>query len=266
MSAAFENAPSRAAKFEIMTKIHTGRLFRPIKLERVSEKAALQIKEAVISGLFKVGTRLPPERELAQQMGVSRPSIREAIHRLEILGLLESVHGGGTVVRSLTEKEIQRPMEMVLGENVCKVVELSEIRGFMEAWAAKMAAVNRTDADLAGLRQCLEESEHDLANGRINAELDLKFHTEIAAAAHNAIFLHLMQTIHRLIAFSVRLSREVLFPSNEDQETIFMHHLQIFKAIQLHDNEMAELTMSRHILFVKNEYRRKFFSDPQNRT
>ncbi|MFH0823271.1 MAG: GntR family transcriptional regulator, partial [Pseudomonadota bacterium] len=71
-------------------------LFQPIRLERISHKVANQLKKAISDGVLRVGSRLPAERELAEQMGVSRPSIREAIQQLELQGIVETVHGGGT--------------------------------------------------------------------------------------------------------------------------------------------------------------------------
>lgn len=232
-------------------------IFRPIKLERVAEKVASQLRDAITTGVFRLGDRLPSERELAERMGVSRPSVREAIQQLEIMGLVESIHGGGTLVKSLAEKEIQRPIEMVLGEDIQKVVELTEVRAFMEAWAAKRAAMFRTEAEVERMRAILEEMEVDLEKGIASSAIDMKFHTEIAAAARNTIFLHLMQTIHQLIAYSVRLSRELVFVARPDQETIFNHHLRVFKAIQNRDPEEAEKAMSEHLHFVIREYKHR---------
>ena len=233
-------------------------VFRPIKVERVAEKIASQLKKAITDGTFRVGDRLPSERDLAEQMGVSRPSVREAIQQLELLGMLESVHGGGTLVKSLIEQEIQRPMEIVLGEDKQKVVELTEVRAFMEAWAARQAAANRTEDELERMRGWLEEMEHDLEKGRIRAELDVKFHTELAAASHNTIFLHMIQNIYSLITYSITLYREQVFLTREDQETIFHHHLRIFKAIQNRDPDAAEVAMSDHLHFVVEQFKTRF--------
>jgi GntR family transcriptional regulator, transcriptional repressor for pyruvate dehydrogenase complex len=245
---------------DLKTDIATSPIFRPIKLERVSEKVASQLKEAITEGKFRMGDRLPAERELAEQMGVSRPSVREALQQLELLGLIESVHGGGTIVKSLTEKEIQSPIEILLGEDVQKVVELTEVRALLEAWAAKQAANNRTDEELELMQSYLRQMEQDLNKGRVRADIDYKFHTEIAAASHNTIFLHLMQTIHQLVSYSVKLNRELLFLAREDQETIFDHHTRVFQAIRNRDSQAAEAAMNEHLHFVMVEYKARFLS------
>jgi DNA-binding FadR family transcriptional regulator len=236
-------------------------VFGPIKLERLSEKVALQLKKAIAESVFKVGDRLPSERDLARQMGVSRPSVREAIQQLELQGILETVHGGGSIVRNLAEQEIQKPMKIFLGEDKRKVVELAEVRALMEAWAARRAAENRTRDELQRMQGCLEQMERDLEKGSIRPDVDIRFHTEIAAASHNTIFLHVISSIYQLITDSIRLHREEIFVSPEEQQKIFNHHLRVYKAIQKKDARAAETAMNEHLHFVIKEYKRKFHMD-----
>jgi len=236
-------------------------VFGRIKLERLSEKVAFQLKKAIAEGVFKVGDRIPPERELAKEMGVSRPSVREAIQQLEHQGILETVHGGGSIVRNIAEQEIQKPIEIFLGHDRRKVVELTEVRALMETWAARRAAENRTQDELQRMQNCLEEMERDLEKGRIRPEVDIQFHTEIAAAAHNTIFVHMLSSIHQLISYSIRLHREEVFLTRESQKKIFNHHLRVFKAIQKKDARVSEAAMNEHLQFVIKEFKRKFNMD-----
>jgi GntR family transcriptional repressor for pyruvate dehydrogenase complex len=235
-------------------------VFQPIRLERVANKVASQLKKAIVGGILRVGERLPSERELAEQMGVSRASIREALQQLELLGILETVHGGGSVVKNLTEQEISKPMEVVLREDKQLVLEVTEVRAFMEAWAAKQAATNRTDEELELIRGYLEEMERDLEKGRIRPEIDFQFHIEIAAATHNTIFVHLIQNIHQLISYSLKMHREKIFVAPEAQEMIFNHHLRVFKAIQDRDAKAAEAAMGDHLRFVVREFKKQMLS------
>ena len=235
-------------------------IFEPIRLERVSEKVANQLKKAISGGVFRVGERLPSERELAERMGVSRPSIREAVQQLELLGMVETVHGGGSVVKNLTEQEISKPMEIVLKEDRQRVLEVTEVRAFMEAWAAKQAAINRTEEELELIRGYLREMERDLEKGRVRPEIDYGFHIEIAAATHNTIFVHVIQSIHQLISYSLRVHREQIFVSMEAQKRIFDHHLSVFEAIHDRDPEAAEAAMRDHLQFVVREFRKRMLS------
>ncbi len=235
-------------------------VFQPIRQERISEKVAGQLKKAISTGIFRVGERLPSERELAEQMGVSRPSVRQALQQLALLGIIETVQGGGSIVKNLTEQEIGTPMEIVLKDDRQRVLEVTEVRAFMETWAARRAATNRTDAELALIREYLEQMEQDLEKDRIRPELDFQFHTEIAAATHNTIFVHLIQNIHQLISYSLKVHREQVFVTHEAQETIFSHYLRIFKAIQNQDADAAEAAMKEHLQFVLREFKSQMLS------
>jgi GntR family transcriptional repressor for pyruvate dehydrogenase complex len=237
----------------------TGGLFTPIRVERVADKVADQLKKLISDGAVKVGDRLPPERDLAEQMGVSRASVREALQQLEMQGMLEIVHGGGSVVRNMTGQEIRKTLEIFLEQDRKRVLELAELRAFMEAWAAKEAAKNRTDAELETMRGYLEEMERDFEKGQIRYDIDFKYHTEIAAATHNTIYLHLIDNIYTLISYSIKVHREEVFTGRGDQETILNHHRAVYNAIRDRAPEAAEEAMKEHLVFVVREFKRKFF-------
>lgn len=236
-------------------------VFTPVRSERLADKVAGQLKKAIIDGVFTMGERLPSERELSEQMGVSRPSVRAALHELEVLGMVETVHGGGTVVKNLTDQAVRKAIEAVLDEDPRKVVELTEVRAFMEAWAARQAAKNRTPEDLEVMRSHLDEMERDFEIGEVRSEADARFHAGIAAASHNTIFLHLMHNIIQLVNQSVALNREKVFVSKDDQEKILNHHRQIYCAIEHGDPRTAEDAMNKHLSFVVREYRNRFLSE-----
>ena len=239
----------------------SGGVFSRIKLERVSEKVANQLKKVISDGLFKVGDRVPSERELAEQMGVSRPSVREAIQLLELQGMIETVHGGGSVVRKVTEQDIGKPIEIFLKDDRQRVLELTEVRAFMESWAARQAGLHCTDAEVARIRGYLEEMERDFEQGEIRFEIDFKFHTEIAAATHNTIFVHLIDSIYQLINYSIQVHREQVFVQREDQEKILNHHRAIFQAIEARDPDTAEAAMNEHLRFVVAEFKARLLPD-----
>ncbi len=235
-----------------------GTTFSTIRMERVSEKVAKQIRKAISDGVFKMGDRLPSERELAEQMGVSRPSVREAIQMLELRGMLETIHGGGSIIKNIAEQDIQKPIEMFLKEDRQRVLELTEVRAAMEAWAARKAATNRTEEELERILSYLLEMEQDFEARRIRSEVDFKFHTEIAAATHNTIFVHLMDSIYQLLNYSVKIHREEVFATREGQETILNHHRKVYRAIRDMDPDAGEAAMNEHLQFVVIEFSKKF--------
>jgi GntR family transcriptional repressor for pyruvate dehydrogenase complex len=231
-------------------------LFHRIRLERVSEKVARQLKDVISNGVLRVGDKLPPERELAEQMGVSRPSIREAIQVLAAQGILETVHGGGTIVRNLTEQQIVTPIEVIIKEDRLRALELTEVRSFMEAWAARQAAHYRTEEELAKIHSYLEEMERDFVKGQIRSDIDFAFHTEIAAATHNTVYMHIIHNIYELINYSIKIHREQVFTSSEAQRNILDHHRQIFSQIQDGNPDGAEAAMKAHLMFVVSEFKK----------
>jgi len=165
------------------------------------------------------------------------------------------------VVKNITEREIQKPMEIFIGDDKQRVLELTEVRSYMEPLAARQAASNRTEEELERIRYYLEEMKQDFEKGQIRYEIDFQFHTEIAAAAHNMIFLHLMSSIYQLINYSIKIHREQMFVSKEAQEKVFNHHLRVFKAIQDKDPVAAEAAMKDHLQFVVEEFSKWSASD-----
>lgn len=235
-------------------------IFRKIRSERLSEKVADQLRTAIGEGRFKVGEKLPSQPDLAELMGVSRPSIREAVKLLELQGMIETVQGGGTVVRNIAAQEIGTPIETLLVNDKEKVIELMDVRALLEVWSAKRAASNRTEDELKQILSLTEEMQKDFDAGSIRYELDAKFHKEIAGATHNTILTHIVGSVFDLIRESIRFHREEVFVSRRDQKKILEHHMKIYEAIRDRDSERSEGSMYEHLQFVIREYRRRFFN------
>ncbi|MFH0823892.1 MAG: FCD domain-containing protein, partial [Pseudomonadota bacterium] len=159
-------------------------------------------------------------------------------------------------VKNLTERDFARPMEIVLGDDKQRVLELTEVRALLEPWVARQAALNRSDGEVRRINYYLEEMENDFEKGQIRYEIDFQFHTELVAAAHNTILLHLMSSIYQWVSYSIRIHREKVFIRKEDQFIIFNHHLRIFKAIQDRDPDAAEAAMKEHLLYVVDEFKK----------
>jgi GntR family transcriptional repressor for pyruvate dehydrogenase complex len=193
-------------------------------------------------------------------MGVSRPSIREAINLLELQGMIEIVQGGGTVVKNMAAQEIKSPIEAILGADKEKIMELTEVRALLEVWSAKRAASNRTKDELKEILSLVEEMEKDFETGSIHYELDAKFHKEIAGATHNTILTHLIGSVFDLIRESIKFHREQMFTGRKDQEKILVHHRKVYEAIRDQDPERAEAAMYEHLQFVIGEYRARFLT------
>src|SRR5512137_573419 len=114
--------------------------FQPIKPKKVSSQIADQIRSSILAGEFTPGDKLPPERELAEMFGVSRPSVREALNMLSAAGLVESYQGGGTVVKSLVETTAGNTLSDLIKVERARALDVIEVRKGMEAWTAYFAA------------------------------------------------------------------------------------------------------------------------------
>lgn len=229
-------------------------VFTKIRPERLSEKVATQLKKAISQGVFRVGEKLPSQPELAEMMGVSRPSIREAIQILELQGMLDSVKGGGTTVRNIAEQSIKKPIEIFLDEDKDRIIDLTEVRALMEVWAARKAALTRSDHEADRMLNYLLEMESDFKSYEIRPEIDVKFHMEVASATHNVIFTHVIEGVFQLITRAIKLAREKVFLDRDDQRLILEHHRSVYEAIRDRDPDRAEAAMRKHLNFVINEF------------
>jgi len=168
-------------------------VFEPIRPKKISEEIVEQIKKLIAKGELKPGARIPSERDLASMLGVSRPSVREAIMVLEAMGFLESRHGGGTFVRALTETCIADPLAILVEQRDPELLRaLAEVRMGLESWSAYLAAQRASDAEIAEIRRLFGIMEEQAANGGWDPEVDARFHYAITAATHNSLQMHVL--------------------------------------------------------------------------
>jgi len=225
--------------------------FQPIKPKKISSQIAEQIRSSILAGEFSPGDKLPPERELAELFGVSRPSVREALNLLASSGLVESYQGGGTVVKSLVELATGNPLsEMIKGEQA-RALDVIEVRKSMEAWTAYYAAKRALPEDLRKLEQIVVEMERNLEGMKPSQDLDANFHVVIAQATHNVVWLHLMQSIFDAMKEFQRGVWRVVYQTEEDHQLLFRHHREVFEAIRDRDAERARDAMLAHLTFAE---------------
>ena len=140
--------------------------FKPIKPKKISSQIADQIRSSILAGEFPPGAKLPPERELAELFGVSRPSVREALNMLSSSGLVTSHQGGGTVVLSLVESGGGNPLSELIRSQQERALDVIEVRKGLESWTAYYAALRALPEDIRRLRRkCAECSVKLLKSG-----------------------------------------------------------------------------------------------------
>jgi GntR family transcriptional regulator, transcriptional repressor for pyruvate dehydrogenase complex len=228
-------------------------MVRPIPFGTVTREALPdQIAARVIALIgerhLKPGDRLPPERELAQAMGVSRSSLREALRALSLLGVTEMRQGDGTYLTALDPDALMRPFGLVLALTDGQMQELFEARRVIEPGLAALAAARADDDMLEALRRCVAEAAAAVADEEAFMRADLELHGLIARAASNSILWHVIGSISGMGIASRRRTNPL--PGLREQSA--EDHRAIVAAIEARDPGAAAAAMLRHLENVQS--------------
>ena len=220
---------------------------------RVSDVVAGELERRILEGSLKPGDRLPAERELAVELGVSRPSLREAIQKLVSKGLLATRHGGGNYVTDRLEAHFADPWQEMLKGHPLLHSDLLEFRQMLESQAAALAADRATEADIERLDAAYATMEtvyatHDLA---ACIDSDVTFHQVISEAAHNVLIGHLTASLLRVIHGHISNNLEHLHARPQRWDQLQSQHRAIWLAIRERKPEAAANAAREHIEFVR---------------
>ena len=220
-----------------------------IKRTQRSEEVRRQIEDAIKSGDFAPGERLPSERELVETFGVSRVSVREAIRSLEAIGLVRVYHGRGAFVND-RRSGLGEPMARWLDLHRDEVLELLGVRGALDEYAAALAAENDDAAKIAVITTAHEEFSAAVENEGSAADLvplDIDLHIAIAEASGNRLLYDLLSDLHSYLAESRYLA--LVLPGRPARSAA--EHADIVGAIANGDAPGARLATSNHIAGVR---------------
>jgi len=201
----------------------------------------------ITDGRVKPGDKLPPERELAEMLHVSRGSLREAILALESMGLVEPRHGEGTVIRDLSAAPLVNQLSAMLVQKRALVGELLEFRLMIEPTLAARAATNATKEEIAHLEEILKRQKIKVDQGELAVDEDSKFHYAIAQAARNSVVLKVLDVFMDFLRDSRELSLQV---EGRPQKSLNSHR-RILSAIARKDPAAAETAMRTHITTIE---------------
>ncbi len=227
----------------------TGALFGTFKKSSISEDIVENLLMLIRERELRPGDKLPPERELAATMQVSRPSLREALRALAIMNVIEIRQGDGTYVTSLEPNLLMSHLDFVFALNDAAFLELFEARRILEPGLVAMAATRITDAEIAELEACVARSMALVDDPPAFAEADLEMHELIAKAAGNSILERCMAGVSQL--GKVSRSRTVALPGVTRRS--LRDHLAIVAALKLRDPEAARQAMLNHLRHVEHE-------------
>jgi GntR family transcriptional repressor for pyruvate dehydrogenase complex len=225
--------------------------FKQIKNNKVYEQIIEQIRELIYEGELKRGDKLPSERQLKKDLGVSRASIREAFSALEMIGLIESRPGEGTFIRDSFDEDIFNPLSLILLLNDNVAEELLELRRVLEIDCVKLAAERATEAEIEEMKSYIDDLLSSSGYEEESIKADKMFHYTIARASGNKVLLFFMRSISEAMDFHIKNTRTKLVSKEETMSDFVKQHQQIFKALKAHDSKKAAAEMKNHLDYVE---------------
>ena len=219
-------------------------MYEEVHIGRLYEKIVEQIEKRIVDGELNAGDKLPSERELAIQFGVSRTSIREAMKALTLRGLIVVTPGRGTFITDQTSQALRHSMNLMFQVGKMDANRyLLELREILEPEIAAMAASRATQENLEAMREAVEAMDRSMDDVSAYVEADLDFHLSLAESAHNPIILSLLDSL-------IGELREQRFRSANVEGALHRgqpNHKAVLVAIEQGDVEGARHTMHKHM-------------------
>jgi GntR family transcriptional repressor for pyruvate dehydrogenase complex len=223
--------------------------FSPLKGGRKSDQVFEQISSFIQSGRFPPGTRLPAERDLTAMFNTSRQTIREAIYRAELVGLVEVRHGAGSFVVSSKPQVPDKSVTELIKIEAEKVGEFFEIRRALEGWCASQAAKVGSKSHLSAMKARLDAMRMLDVTSDAWEENDIGFHKALAAATGNPLAIRIVEIMRESFSAFYRLKRYI--PNREEQTLIWQHHVDVYEALCQRSPERARGAIIAHMDFIE---------------
>ncbi len=227
--------------------------FEKVTSEKLSQAVTHQIEQLILRGILRPGERLPAERELAERLGVSRPSLREAISDLQDSGLILSKAGSGIFVADVLGNAFSPALVRLFSTHDEAVFDYVSFRRDMEGLAAERAALYASDTDLKIIQTVFDKMKaaHDKKDDVQEANLDAEFHYSIIEASHNVIMLHMMRSMYELLKKGVFYNRQAAFTRHVGRKELFEQHRRINDALQSRDPKASRAAVEDHLKYVE---------------
>jgi GntR family transcriptional repressor for pyruvate dehydrogenase complex len=231
----------------------SSRLFTPVKSTRKSDHVYQQLLDLIRGGRFRPGERLPSERHMAGELGISRQSVREALHRAELLGLVEVRPGEGTFVNRFPEATRiphLSPSDVVEGN---QLLELLQLRRIIEAWCVEKAVLTAKEPQLESIAAILAQHDHPAPVQSSWKEVDTEFHLALAQAAGNGAVVELIRSL--ITAFAVYFRENHVILRTEKANPLHVEHTELFAAIRQRNLALALHKTEEHLDHVEETIR-----------
>ena len=229
-----------------------------IKPKRISDLVFEQLRDLIFKGRLKPGDQLMTERELAENLGVSRPTVREAIHKLVALHLIDHRQGQGTfVVSPAAEKN-----PLGLPEQDMSLTDLLEVRLGLECNAVMMAARRATEEDIRDMENSLGTMVTEIEEGGLGSIGDVSFHMSVAYSTKNIAQIHIMKSFYDYLNYGIQESLQRLYADPANLPKLIEQHSSVIQAIRERNPDAACEAMRQHITFVLEFFSRTGLSKP----
>ena len=227
--------------------------FLKIQAEKLSQSVVRQIEQLILRGILRPGERLPSERELSERLGVSRPSLRDAISALQERGLLISRAGAGIYVAEVLGSAFSDALVQLFATHEEAVFDYIAFRRDMEGLAAERAARLGSDTDLKIVDAIFRKMEaaHAKRDPSDEASLDAEFHLSIIEASHNVVMLHMMRSMYDLLRQGVFYNRQMMFKNRTTRDTLLDQHRAINVGLQARDPVAARSAVEAHLNYIE---------------
>lgn len=228
--------------------------FQKIQAEKLSGAVVKQIELLILRGILRPGDRLPSERELADKLGVSRPSLRDAVAALQDRGLLEARAGSGIFVGNVMGAAFSEALVRLFSDHEEAMFDYISFRRDLEGMAAERAARLGSDTDLKVVDTIFRKMEaaHTKRNPTEESQLDAEFHLAIIEASHNVVMLHMMRAMFQLLREGVFYNRQIMFKQRITRDMLLDQHRAINDALQTRDAVAARDAVWAHLTYVEN--------------
>lgn len=221
-----------------------------LRTQKLAETIAEHIERLILEGVLRPGERLASERDLADRLDVSRPSLRDALQLLEARGLLATSRDGTRVTQFLAP--LTDPLANLLQSSDRVTADYFEYRESVERKATGLAALRATEPERDAIAECLLEMKaaHEVQDADREAEADIVLHRLIYGASHNLVILHVMRAFSEMLRRDIFFNRTKLFALAEFRDDLLAQHLAIGQAVIAGDRTAAEEASHRHLLYT----------------
>jgi GntR family transcriptional regulator, transcriptional repressor for pyruvate dehydrogenase complex len=219
----------------------------PLRTPKLADAVSDHLEQLILEGALRPGEKLAPERELAAKLDVSRPSLREALDKLQARGLIETNKAGNFVSRFLAP--MTDPLTSLFQSSDQALEDYLEYRCLIEGEAARLAAARATDVERDAISRCLVKlrEAHDADNLAAEAETDAELHMLIYEAAHNLVLLHIMRALYDMLRSDAFYNRRELYAKSGSRDVLLDQHFAIAEAIVARKPEAAAAAATAHI-------------------